>query len=88
MSAHGSNDHTYAQRAAELFVEGRRQGRLVGIEECIQKLVARGLSHTCDDIRALKDLRTGEGPCDHRFESNPGMYDTSHRYCAKCGRAE
>ena len=24
----------------------------------------------------------------HFFESNPGLYDTSHRYCTRCGVAE
>jgi hypothetical protein len=24
----------------------------------------------------------------HDFQANPGMYDTSIRYCTKCGRAE
>lgn len=31
---------------------------------------------------------TKEGACAHRFESNHGLWDTQHRYCAKCGRAE
>lgn len=26
--------------------------------------------------------------CEHVFESNPGIFDTSHPYCVKCGRAE
>ena len=26
--------------------------------------------------------------CNHLFESNPGLWDTQHRYCAKCGMAE
>ncbi len=35
-------------------------------------------------------LRTAsaEDACSHAYESNPGMYDTQHRYCTKCGRAE
>jgi hypothetical protein len=44
--------------------------------------------HECPHWR----LGSKHGPCtcghDHRFESNPGMYDTQHRYCAICGVAE
>jgi hypothetical protein len=26
--------------------------------------------------------------CEHRFEANPGLWDTRHRYCALCGMVE
>ena len=29
-----------------------------------------------------------KGGCDHVFEANHGMFDSSHPYCTKCGRAE
>lgn len=28
------------------------------------------------------------GVCAHTFEGNPGLWDTRHRYCSKCGRVE
>lgn len=35
--------------------------------------------------RAWKYARDAE--CQHVFESNPGMHDTSHPYCVRCGVA-
>lgn len=26
--------------------------------------------------------------CAHVYAANPGMFDTSHRYCTQCGRLE
>lgn len=46
----------YVKCAAALVVEGRRQGRLVGINECVQKLAALGFSYTSHEVRALKAL--------------------------------
>lgn len=40
-----------------------------------------------EQAKELERLKS-QGACDHRFESDPGMYDTLHRYCTKCGRAE
>lgn len=41
-----------------------------------------------DDRRVGPFISMLRGCTEHRFESNPGMYDTSHRYCTKCGMAE
>lgn len=38
--------------------------------------------------KELADKRRQEQHCTHTFASNPGMHDTQHRYCTKCGRAE
>lgn len=55
-----------------------------------RNVVEPGCQASADAIRALAAARKDASaePCDHRFEADPGMYDTSHRYCAKCGRAE
>lgn len=36
--------------------------------------------------RAWKYARASE--CQHVYESNPGMYDTLHPYCVRCGVAQ
>ena len=51
--------------------------------------IAAVLSVTTTD--KLRAAATGEGKhvvCVHQFEANPGMYDSLHRYCTKCGIVE
>lgn len=75
------------------------QGETPTLEECrrVGNSAANGwdghsesaIDLACDAVRALCLSRApSSSACMHRFSSNPGMYDTQHRYCEICGVAE
>lgn len=50
---------------------------------CAYEACAAQLRH----LIAFNDL-PATATCRHDFQANYGLYDTSHRYCTKCGVAE
>lgn len=40
------------------------------------------------DAGGAADITTAQAPCQHLFQADYGLNDTSHRYCTKCGIAE